>query len=75
VLQIQHSELRFEEYDAEGGLVRARTLPLTTRYTFRWEMQLLLERAGFELVDVFKDFCRTPYDGHGEILTVARKPE
>jgi SAM-dependent methyltransferase len=74
LLQIQHSELRFEEYDAEGALVRERALPLTTRYTFRWEMQLLFERAGFEVVDVFRDYDRNPYDGTGEIITVARKP-
>jgi hypothetical protein len=75
VLQIQHAELRFEEFDAEGTLVRERTLPLTTRYTFRWEMQLLLERARFELVDVFRDYERTPFDGTGEIIAVARRPE
>jgi SAM-dependent methyltransferase len=74
-LQIQHFELRFEQYDAQGALVRQRTLPLTTRYTFRYEMQLLLERAGFELVDVFRDYDRNPYDGTGEIITVARRPE
>jgi SAM-dependent methyltransferase len=74
-LQINHSELRFEQYDTPGTLVRERTLPLTTRYTFRWEMQLLLERAGYELVDVFRDYDRNPYDGTGEIITVARRPE
>jgi SAM-dependent methyltransferase len=75
VLQMQHSELRFQEYDAEGTLARERSLPLTTRYTFRWEMQLLLERAGFELVDVFRDYDRNPFDGTGEIIAVARRPE
>ena len=73
-LQIQHSELRFEQYDAEGALVSERTLPLTTRYTFRYEMQLLLERAGFELVDVYRDYERNPFDGTGEIIAVARRP-
>ena len=75
VLQIQHTELRFEQYDAEGTLVRERTLPLTTRYTFRYEMQLLLERAGFEWVDVFRDYDRNPFDGTGELIAVARRPE
>lgn len=73
-LQIQHAELRFEQFDAQGTLVRERTLPLTTRYTFRYEMQLLLERAGFELVDVFRDYDRSPFDGTGEIIAVARRP-
>jgi SAM-dependent methyltransferase len=74
VNQIQHSELRFEEYDAGGLLVRERTLPLYTRYTFRYELQLLLERVGFEVVDVHGDYDRRPYDGTGEILAVARRP-
>jgi SAM-dependent methyltransferase len=62
---------------AERGLgerVHSRTLLLTTRYTFRYEQQVLLERVGFELADVFRDDDRTPYDGTGEIIAVARRP-
>jgi SAM-dependent methyltransferase len=73
VRQIQHYEIRFEEYDARGALVRERTLPMDTRYTFRCELQLLLERAGFEIVDLFRDYDRNPYDGRGEIIAVARR--
>lgn len=73
VLQLQHAELRFEEYDAEGILVNELTVPLSTRYTFRYEMQLLLEKAGFAVVDIFGGYDKTPYDGSGEILVVARK--
>jgi hypothetical protein len=36
-------------------------------------MQLLLERAGFEVVDVFRDYDRNPFDGTGEIISVARR--
>jgi SAM-dependent methyltransferase len=75
VAQVQHYELRFEEYDAGGMLVRERTLPLTTRYTFRYELQLLLERVGFEVVDVYRDYDKNPYDGTGEIIALARRPE
>jgi len=75
VHQIQHYEMKFEEYDAAGALVRERTVPMDTRYTFRYELQLLLERAGFELVDVFRDYDRRPYDGTGEIIAVARRPQ
>ena len=74
LMQVQHYEIRFEEYDVNGALVRERTLPLTTRYTFRYELQLLLERAGFELVDLFRDYDKNPYDGTGEIIAVARRP-
>jgi hypothetical protein len=72
-LQIQHHELRFEQLDAQGAM-RERTLPLTTRYTFRYELQMLLERVGFEMVDVYRDYERNPFDGTGEILAVAHRP-
>lgn len=74
VMQIQHTELRFEEYDTNGELVRKRTLPMDTRYTFPYELQLLLERVGFKLVELFRDYDKNPYDGTGEIITVARRP-
>jgi len=74
VRQIQHYELKFEEYDAAGALVRERTVPMDTRYIFRYELQLLLERVGFEVIDVFRDYDRQPYDGTGEIIAVARRP-
>jgi SAM-dependent methyltransferase len=74
VHQIHYSELRFEEYDRTGRLVGARTLPMHTRYTFRYELQLLLERVGFELLDLFRDYAKSPYNGTGEILAVACRP-
>ena len=55
-------------------MVRERTLPLTTRYTFRYELQLLLERVGFERIDVYRDYDQNSYDGSGEIIAVARRP-
>ncbi len=74
VRQISHSEIRFEEYDRAGRLVRERTLPMDTRYTFRFELQLLLERTGFEVLDIYRDYGRNPYDGTGEIIAVSRRP-
>ncbi|MCC7354107.1 MAG: class I SAM-dependent methyltransferase [Anaerolineae bacterium] len=74
VNQIQHCELRFEEYDTTGVLVRERTVPMDTRYAFRYELQLLLGRVGFEVIDIFRDYAKNPYDGTGEIIAVARRP-
>jgi hypothetical protein len=48
---------------------------MSHRYTFCYELQLLLERAGFKVVDVYRDYDRNPYAGTGEILAVARRPE
>jgi len=33
-----------------------------------------LAEAGFDVVDVYGDYERNPYDGTGEILAVARRP-
>jgi hypothetical protein len=73
VRQVRQFEFKFEEYDQNGKLVRERIVPLYTRYTFRYEMQYLLERAGFKVKNVFRDYDRNPYDGSGEMIVVARK--
>jgi hypothetical protein len=73
--QVMHWEMQFKEYDPAGALVRERTLPMDTRYTFRYELQLLLERVGFETVAFYRDYDRYPYDGTGEIIAVARRPQ
>ena len=75
VNQVNTEEFLFEEYDSDGGLVRTSLVPLQTRYTFRYELQLLLEKAGYHVLSVFKDFEKNQYDGVGEIITVAEKPE
>lgn len=75
VNQIQHWELKFEEYDCTGMLVRERVVPMDTRYIFRYELQLLLERVGFEIADIFRDYDKNAFDGTGEIIMVAKRPE
>jgi len=74
VQQIRRFEFKFEEFDTTGALTRERLIPLYMRYTFRYELQLLLERAGLALVDIFRDYEMNPYDGTGEIIAVARRP-
>jgi ubiquinone/menaquinone biosynthesis C-methylase UbiE len=73
--QINQWEMLFEEFDADGNLVRSRLVPMDTRYTFRFELQLLLEKAGFEVQTIFHDYEKHAYDGTGEIIAVAKKPE
>ena len=75
VMQIQHCEQRFQEYATDGSLIRERVIPMDTRYTFRYELQLLLEKVGFHVVDVFRDYDRNKFDGTGEIIMIGRKPE
>ena len=73
--QVNTEDFLFEEYNSENVLIRSTIVPITTRYTFRYELQLLLEKAGFRLLSVFKDFNKNPYDGVGEIITVVEKPK
>ena len=63
----------FEESDPQGNLLRSRRIPLTTRYSFRFELQLLLEKAGFAIEALFGGYDRRPYDAAGEIIFVARR--
>lgn len=74
VQQIRQFEFKFEEFDTAGTLVRERLVPLYTRYTFRDELQLLLERAGLEMVEVYRDYEKQLYDGTGELIALARRP-
>lgn len=75
VAQVQHCEIRFQETTPDGTLVRERVLPMDTRYTFRYELELLLEKVGFRVTDVSRDYEKQPFDGTGEIIMVGRKPE
>ena len=72
--QIRQFEFKFEEFDATRTLVRERLIPLYTRYTFHRELQLLFERVGLELIDVYRDYEKNSYDGTGELIAVARRP-
>jgi hypothetical protein len=73
--QTRHFEFRFEEYDLAGRLIRERQIPLYTRYLLRNEMQLLLDTVGFQVDNVFRDYSKNPYDGTGEMIVVARRPQ
>jgi SAM-dependent methyltransferase len=73
IRQVRQFEFRFEEYDSAGMLIHGRTLPLYTRYTFRYELEYLLKRARFKVLEVFRDYDRNPYDGTGEMIVVSHK--
>lgn len=72
VNQIQHFEIRFLTYDTNNTIIRERTFPLDTRYTFRYELHLLFESASFEIIDIFRDSDKNTFDGTGELIMVGR---
>jgi SAM-dependent methyltransferase len=64
-------------YDETGadGVLRRTTVPLTMRYFFPAELELLMERAGLRLVHMWGDFDRSPVeDDSPKIICVAAKP-
>jgi ubiquinone/menaquinone biosynthesis C-methylase UbiE len=69
--QIQHYTLIYDAIEPDGILRRTRVaMPL--RYTFRYEAQLLLERAGFTLTELYGTYERQPYeDGSERMILVA----
>jgi SAM-dependent methyltransferase len=70
--QVRRFEFHFEEYNPNGKLVRERLVPVFTRYTFRDELHVLLDKAGFCITHEFRDYNRNTYDGTGEMIIVAR---
>jgi SAM-dependent methyltransferase len=72
--QILYFEFKFQEKDSAGKIVREKTVPMNMRYTLRYELQLLMERAGFDVIDVFQDYEKRPFSGKYEIIMVGRKP-
>lgn len=70
--QIVNARIIVEELD-EAGVVRRRLYrDFQLRYIHRWEMHHLLELCGYQVLDLFGDFERSPFDeGSTEMVWVA----
>lgn len=68
--QILQQKFYYEILDG-GRVVDVEQGELLLRYTYRYEMEHLLERAGFQVVSLAGDFAGTPYVGYGEQVWVA----
>jgi hypothetical protein len=53
-------------------MVKRTYAPLTLRYTYRFEMQHLLEICGFEVESLYGDFHRNPFGQAGEQVWITR---
>lgn len=63
------------EIIADDGSVRKRLVEWPFRYTCRYEAELLLERAGFKIEDVYGGYRCEPFTGESSVmLLLARKP-
>jgi SAM-dependent methyltransferase len=72
--QILDGDFVFDEYDDEGNVVAKRSVPLTLRWTNRFEMQHLLEGAGFEIEALYGDFEGGTFEHGAEQVWIARAP-
>lgn len=67
-------EDRFYEWTDKKGQMHRHVWSFDFAYLFRFEVELLLEKHGFKVEDVFGDFKKSPYNYYsGEQIFVARK--
>jgi ubiquinone/menaquinone biosynthesis C-methylase UbiE len=60
----------------EDGQVERTVVPMTLRYIFRYELILLLEKAGYHPVSLFSDYDTSPYiDGGPRMIVLAGREE
>ncbi|UCC61952.1 MAG: class I SAM-dependent methyltransferase [Anaerolineae bacterium] len=72
--QTQHLALAYDETD-KGGVVHRTTASFQVHFFFRYEMELLLTKAGFDLETLYGSYDLDPYDNDSErMIFVARAP-
>ncbi|MCH8062736.1 MAG: class I SAM-dependent methyltransferase [Chloroflexi bacterium] len=71
--QVLTEDRIFEELDGSGKMVSRSYSDLVLRYTFRYEMEHLLELSGFQIEALYGDFQRRPFRYGGEQVWVARR--
>lgn len=60
--QIINARVIAEELNETGVVSRRLYRDFQLRYSYRWEMEHLLARCGYEVIDLFGDFDRSPFD-------------
>jgi len=73
VNQLITVERTYDFMDVEGGVTR-KIWRFPIRYLWRFETELLLEKAGLEVEAIYGDYEGTAFTHEGEMLFVARKP-
>jgi SAM-dependent methyltransferase len=75
VSQVNHARLIIEELDANGAMRRRLYSDFEQRYTFRYEMEHLLELAGFQVEALYGDFEGGPVtEDCDDLVWIARNP-
>ena len=71
--QLMRQKLIYIPVGREGPLRQAQHCHLTLRYTYRHEMEELLEQCGFEVRALYGDFDGSAFRGYGEQIWIAEK--
>jgi SAM-dependent methyltransferase len=73
--QISHVTFIVDELDAEGHVLRT-LFPFSMRFLYRSELELLLQRAGFEIEAIYGSYELDEFNGDSErMIAVARNPD
>jgi SAM-dependent methyltransferase len=71
--QTLHVTLIYDEVSPDGQ-VRRNLVPYDIRYLWRFEAELLLDKAGFDLEQIYGDWDLSPFeDASGRMILVARR--
>ena len=74
VNQVLRETWRFTETDSSGTVLRTEDEELALRWTYRHEMRHLLELSGFDVLEEYSDFHRSPPAYGREQVWLARRP-
>lgn len=73
--QIIDVDFLYEEYDRDGNVSKS-TRSLKTSLIFRYEMEYLLEKNGFEILNIYGDYDRSPFTAESlQIIFVCCKKQ
>ena len=72
-LQCSDCEVTYEIIEADGATRRI-TETISLRYTFRYELEHLLVRAGFRIVALHGDYDGSPFGDESPALIVVAEP-
>ena len=65
----------YESIDDGGAVFEKRFIDWQFRWTYRFEAEHLLERAGFAIEDVYGGYAREPFTSESDAMVfLARKP-
>ena len=57
ITQVVRGNWKFDTLDDDGNIIATRTRPQAMRHTYRQEMEYLFELCGYDIVDVYNDYC------------------